>query len=662
MVWRHLIHVFFAMLFASEASAQLGAADEHLEVRIVHRIVNESTVRVGVHFRIQPEWHIYWKNPGDSGSAPKFAWTPADAVSAPAWPLPQRFFVGDLVNLGYDDEVMILFDVNRARAPDTLALDLEWLVCKVECVPGFAKLQAGLGEPSTQDELELFEKFEALLPGPANEAPAVTLARAESEGLRLHIAEADVEIFPLDGTLLSAKPARLIDGDHLLAWADAKAADPTRADLLLAWRSPSGIRSAEISVDLTRAALSWSDLGFFFLALLGGLLLNLMPCVFPVLSIKVLSMVDAAGGDKGALRTTGWAYTVGVIGTFVALGATLLAVRAGGQQVGWGFQLQSPPIVAALALLFFALALNFLGLFELGEGLMNRAGKVSIKGSGRASSFWTGVLSVFIAAPCTGPFMGSALGAAVVLPAWAGLGIFAGLGLGMALPFLLLAYFPAWTRRLPRPGRWMETLRQFFAFPLFATVLWLLWVLQIQTSAETLINVLGALLAMAFLLWLRSKLTSKAGRLAALVGLLVIIAGALRWIGDTKPASANTAPSAKSAWAPYDAAAIAHAKSQGRSVFIDFTAAWCVTCQWNKKSVLDTQAIQDLFDINEVYLVRADWTDRNEEITKALAAHGRASVPLYLFEEPGKAVRVLPQLLTPAMIEELFKNQKEVPL
>lgn len=661
MSWKFWIWSLIFFLATGGVHAQNSARDERLEVRLIHHALDQNHFRVGVHFRVQPEWHIYWKNPGDSGSAPKFAWRPPEAVGQPSWPLPKRFFVGDLVNLGYEEEVVILFDVDRSRVPAKLELDLEWLVCKVECVPGFAKLSADLGEATSPSDVALIQKFEALLPGPGTAAPAVSLARMDEEGLRLQIGESGVELFAIDGAVLSAKPARQVEGDYVLAWADGRiGAPPAQVDLLLAWTGDQGVRSAEIRVDLrTHAQPTWSDLGLLFFAFLGGVILNLMPCVFPVLSIKILSMVDAVGGDKTALRGNGWAYTGGVVLTFVMLGAALLLVRAAGQQVGWGFQLQSPIIVSALAALFYLLALNFLGAFEFGEGLMNRAGRVSVKGSGRVSSFATGVLSVFIAAPCTGPFMGSALGATVVLPPWAGLGIFASLGLGMAMPFLLLAYFPAWTRRLPRPGRWMETLRQFFAFPLLATVLWLLWVLQMQTSGDALITVLAAFLVIGFLLWVRGKMTRAGVRSLVAVLIGVVLLGALWSVARGPVGSSNGAATSTSDWAPYDEGKIAQARAEGRPIFIDFTAAWCVTCQWNKKAVLDTSVARELFQSKNTYLVRADWTDRDEEITKALAVHGRASVPLYLFEEPGGAVRVLPQLLTISMIEELFQNPKE---
>lgn len=653
------------LFYVHFANAATGISSEQVDIRLIAGAASnaeKSARQIGVSFRIKPEWHVYWRNPGDSGSAPKFAWTSEELqVGEPQWPLPKRFFVGDLVNLGYEDEVVILFDVKNKNGTSPVAgklvLDLEWLVCKVECIPGFAKLDLTVGADPTKADENLLQSFASLLPRDFPHTPVLKTIGATPDGLEVQTASEGIEFFAVDGEVLAPKPARAgVDGVYTLPWAENRSKSPSSTPVLLAWMSDDGVRSNIVEVSLQPArGFTADDLMLLLFAVLGGLILNLMPCVFPVLSIKILSMVDSVGGDSHRMRTNGWAYTIGVVLTFAMLGGVLLGLRAAGQQIGWGFQLQSPWIVAAMAFLFFIVSLNFLGLFEMGESIMNSAGRIDSKGSHASASFWTGVLSVFVAAPCTGPFMGSALGAAVVLPPWAGLAIFVGLGVGMALPFLLLAYFPAWTKKLPRPGKWMETLRQFFAFPLLATVIWLLWVLQMQTSGDAVVTVLSGLLALAFLLWWAGKVRHKI--LRAVLGLLMIASVIWPLYGLYGGAKIEKVQESKSAWSPYNEKAIQQALGEGRAVFIDFTAAWCVTCQWNKKSVLDTKEIQDLFAAKNVFLVRADWTDRDEDITKALAAHGRASVPLYLYQVADSKPRILPQLLTTSMIHELFQNQ-----
>ncbi len=393
-------------------------------------------------------------------------------------------------------------------------------------------------------------------------------------------------------------------------------------------------------------------------AFLGGLLLNLMPCVFPVLSIKVLSLLEQSGNTSASrARTHGLAFTAGVLLSFWILAGALMALRAGGEQLGWGFQLQSPLVVALLALLLFALGLNLSGVFEIGLTL-TRLGSAGA-GSRYRDSFLTGTLAVLVAAPCTAPFMGAALGFALVQPAVVGLLIFTALGLGLALPFALLAAQPTLLRFLPRPGPWLETLKQFFAFPLYATVVWLVWVLGQQAGIDALALVLLAMIALAMGAWLwargvrtssgSTRLVAAALMLAAVVGATV---GAGR--GAPPPGVAVTAPG----WEPWSDARVQALRQEGRAIFVDFTAAWCLSCQVNERVALRTTAVQNAFSAGNVALLRADWTSRDSSITNVLASFGRSGVPLYVLypADARAAARILPAVLTPGMVVDAVRK------
>jgi thiol:disulfide interchange protein DsbD len=384
-------------------------------------------------------------------------------------------------------------------------------------------------------------------------------------------------------------------------------------------------------------------------AFVGGLLLNFMPCVFPVLVIKLLGFVRAER-TRAEQWCAGLWYTGGVLTTFLALGAVLLALRSAGAALGWGFQLQSPVIVLLLVVMFWVMGLNLLGVFEFGLGLMRFAGRQGGQ-SGGPSAFATGALAVFVAAPCTGPFMGSALGAAALLPAHEAMAIFLGLGVGFAAPLLVFAGSPAVAAYIPQAGSWMETLKHGCAFPLFATVVWLLWILGLQTGIAGWLSAAMLLLAVSFSLWL-GRFTSRVIRsLAWLLAGVMLLYSSVQ-VGSM---SAATPTPASSAWIAYDSTVLAATQAQGQAVFVDFTAAWCITCQINKKAVLETSSVSALFRTHNVLLMRGDWTSQDPTITEALVAFGRNSVPLYVFyAADGSAPRVLPQILTLSTIETLF--------
>ncbi|MFP5307459.1 MAG: protein-disulfide reductase DsbD family protein, partial [Gammaproteobacteria bacterium] len=377
-------------------------------------------------------------------------------------------------------------------------------------------------------------------------------------------------------------------------------------------------------------------------ALIGGLILNLMPCVFPVLSLKALSLVKSGGDNAGERRRQTYAYTAGVVGSCVAVAAAMLALRGAGSAIGWGFQLQSPVFVALMAYLLFALGLSLSGAAQLGTGLMNLGGGLAAR-PGLTGSFFTGVLAVVVASPCTAPFMGTALGYAMTQPAYVALLVFATLGLGLALPFLLIGWFPALARVLPRPGPWMEHFKQFMAFPLYLSVVWLLWVLARQTDAQTLARALLGLVAIAFALWLWNRrgplaATLKLGSLAGAIALASVAPA---------PAVAIATPTNSEAWSP---ARVAELRADGRTIFVDFTADWCLSCKVNERVALKSDRVERAFAERDVAMLVGDWTRSDPAITAELARFGRNGVPLYLVYVRGGEPKVLPQLLTPDIV------------
>lgn len=658
-----LISFLASFLFQNQTFAAESIQGEHIQVSVLApQQWGPGQSWFAFTYKVDPHWHIYWKNPGDSGSAPKFNFTITGAqVSEPFWPAPQRLPVGDLVNLGYEKAVTLPFQITPQVGASQIHIEvkMEWLVCNEEgCLPGFGTLAlirpVSAEEKWSPAEGDLIRQALARLPQkPDQSSWKIKSVRQHADEVVISVTGTGnvdpLDIFPTDGTNLRPQaPVKtkqkngvsfaikvqpgvkeikstgfvLSDGEKSVEWSDMKV---------------SPVQFEATDVDLS------SLLMLLLFSFVGGVLLNFMPCVLPVLTIKFLSISQTKPADrlKDALL-----YTTGVLLTFSVLGAVFLALRSAGASVGWGFQLQSPFVVLTLIVLFWLMALNFLGVFEFGTSVMNAAGR-----STQTGSFATGILSVFIAAPCTGPFMGTALGAAATLPALESLAIFICLGLGLASPFVLVAVSPQARKLIPRPGAWMEKLKQVFAFPLFATVIWLLWVLHLQVGVDALPFSLGALLLISFALWLGRNLP----RTQVLLWILCIVM--LAYVGhDLKQRAESTSAASLVQWESFSPDKVAAARAQGRPVLIDFTAAWCITCQFNKKTVLKSSATEQLFKDKNVALFEADWTKQDPIITEALAQFGRNSVPLYLFYPAGSSeAKILPQILTPSAIEGIFK-------
>ncbi|PIQ55096.1 MAG: protein-disulfide reductase [Comamonadaceae bacterium CG12_big_fil_rev_8_21_14_0_65_59_15] len=642
-------------------------------------------VWVGLQITHQPEWHTYWKNSGDSGQPTTLTWTLPAGVSAGdiAWPLPTKIPVGNLANYGYGDTVLLPVPLTVSPQFKPLGSELEvkllanWLVCKQECVPqdgqftlrlplqGSTALHAGAFDAA-------FKAQPVALAGRSAIQIDASALKVTVTGLPTALQGKTLEFFPETPEVIETAAAWTQSWQGATWHASVpiarhRSASPQVMPIVLAgdvagrrsgfvttapvsgtWpehvATPSA--SAAPALQLTPSALPIANTTLTLAllgALLGGMILNLMPCVFPVLAIKVVGFTSH-GSDTRAQRTSGLAYSAGVVLSFAALGALMLLLRSAGEQLGWGFQLQSPLVVALLAALFTVLGLNLAGVFEFGQFVgADLASKQTRNPT--LNAFLSGVLAVVIASPCTAPFMGASLGFALGLPAAQALLIFTTLGVGMALPFLALSWWPALGARLPRPGPWMLTFRHAMAFPMFATVVWLVWVLGQQSGINGAAALLALLVALALVLW---SLTLQ-GRGKRVIATISIAIGALLTgaIGSfiVQPVAPVSAASA-SRWQPWSADKVTQLVAAGTPVFVDFTAAWCVTCQYNKQTTLADASVLADFDAKKVTLLRADWTRRDPAITAALAQLGRNGVPVYVLHAPGRAPVIFSEILS----------------
>ena len=641
---------------------------------------------------------------------------PGVMASDIAWPLPKKIPIGHLANYGYEGTVLLPVPliITPQYKPGVLAdaLDVKlkatWLVCRKECIPQDGEF--ALKIPLRSSTALNGAAFDAALKSqPADVAGAHQVALKDDgkrlavrvAGLPVDVRGQPLELFPESpGVVVTAatpaKPGEPVgarswsqhwDGD---VWTADVPVSPERADspekmtlVLVAgergWRAEAPVAGAWPALALPagvspalEAALKananaganapppaaptavpattcvWALLG----ALIGGLVLNLMPCVFPVLAIKVLGFTQHAD-DRRAHRTSGLAYTAGVVLSFLALGALMLALRAAGQQLGWGFQLQSPAVVAALTVLFTVIGLNLAGVFEFGSFLPSRVATMEARNP-VANSFLTGMLAVAVASPCTAPFMGASLGLAVGLPAVQALLIFAAIGLGMALPYLAASWWPAVARLLPKPGAWMDTFKKFMAFPMFGTAVWLLWVLGQQTGIDGAGALLALLVVLALVLWALGL----TGRTRIVLASFSIAAGALLAsafgpnVIKIAEAATPVAETPGARWQPWSAERVQTALGAGQPVFVDFTAAWCVTCQYNKKTTLASAEVLSAMDAAKVQTFRADWTRRDAAITAELQKLGRSGVPVYVLQAPGQAPVVFSEILSATEVKD----------
>lgn len=634
--------------------------------------------QAGLRLRLAPGWHTYWKNPGDAGAPPEINLTLPEGAEAGgiAWPAPRRIAYGPLVNYGYEGEVLLPLRVTppASLAPgETFAIEAEanWLVCEQLCIPEEGRFRLELpvaAAPRTDAALApLFTAAEAAQP-----RPSPWTARAALEGGRGSLTLSgeglsaatvrEAAFFPDEGGLIdnaAPQPLSFRNGALVLGLTRPEgAAAPATLSGVVALTDAAGVRSAysiAAPVGGVPEAMAtppllplWQALGWAFL---GGLLLNLMPCVFPVLAMKAMALARLSGAPRAEVRAHAASYTGGVLATFLALAGGLIGLRAAGIAAGWGFQFTTPAFVAALAWLMLAVGLNLSGVYGIG-GAVGAGGRLAARG-GHLGSFATGALAVLVATPCTAPFMAAAVGAALAMPPAATLAVFAALGLGLAAPYAALGLFPSLARLLPRPGIWMERLRQGLAFPMYGAAAWLAWVLAQQAGPEGLALLLAGAVLLGFAAWVLglAQRSAGAGRMAGRALALAACIGALALLPGLAAAPAPAARAAEAGTEPWSAARVAALQAEGRPVFVDITAAWCITCQVNERLVLNSARVRSAFAARNLAYLKGDWTNGDPAITALLQEHGREGVPLYLlYPAGGGAPAVLPQMLTEGIV------------
>ncbi len=665
-----------------------------------------TPLEVGRRLLMDPGWHTYWMNPGSAGIATTVEWDlPEGFTAGPLrWPTPVQFREQGLTTYGYEGEVLLVAEVRPAAdvavALGTLSARVQWLACRVECVPGSATVSLGL--PVRPRSPVVDRRVQAVFTVAAAKVPAadhrlVASAVAKDGQLILQVdglgsLPNEVRFFPdRQGVIdISREPSAGFESGVLtlrLARAGQDGPPPARLRGALVLGAGEGARAIAVDVAVAddtagghaparpapAARSPAALLAALALAFLGGLLLNLMPCVLPVLSLKVLGLVRHARGGRRSAFAHGLVFSAGVLVSFWIIAGLLIALRAGGQLLGWGFQFQSPGIVTVAALLFFLVGLNLFGVFEVGAGAA-AAGARLAGGEGWAASFLSGLLATAVATPCTAPFMGSALGYALTLTAPAALAVFTALGIGMAAPYLVLSAVPGLQQRLPQPGRWMETLKQVMGFPMMAAVVWMASVLVALSGPRALVFLLGAFVAAGAGAWAWGRWggmdrETHTRIVAGIVAAGLVLAGAVVAVRastaarpvaaapvTTGPAAAPTqaggaAQAVKDEWEEWSPARVDDLRAQGKAVFIDFSARWCLTCQVNERVALGNSQVRKAFRDKGVALLKADWTDRSGDIAAALAGYGRAGVPLYVLYAPGSFLPVLlPEVLTPGIV------------
>lgn len=681
-----LILILVGLAPLTKAEAQNWASGEPIiDARLLSdqaQLARGETAWLGIH-QIMPEgWHTYWRNPGDNGLPIEISWdVPAGVMIGDiSWPAPVELpLAGLIMDYGYKGEVTLPMPITIPAEFEGNRIDIRaqatWLVCENVCIPEDRELILTLpvGDQAVEHPDDVWYVRAALdaVPQPDTRIEAeISLTRG---GLELafqggDFADPDLEwrdlkFFPFDKDLIEHAADQRLDagGERLRLQLEPgfgleHGVSVGRGGLLSyevneggAWETRSVEIWAEAGTSYTgpveTAAGSDEVPGFLVLLALafgGGLILNLMPCVFPILSIKVLNFVEVAHDHPRRIRRHGLYFMAGVVLSFVLMAGLLLLLRDFGLPVGWGFQLQTPVVVAILALLFFAIGLNLLGVYDLGTNLQNLGSDLVDKPGGRAA-FFTGVLAVVVAAPCVGPLAAAALGLALTQPPFVMLLIAAFLGLGLAAPFVLFSFLPGLLRFMPRPGAWMQTFKEVLSFPMFASALWLAWVLVQQSGANGLLFLGIAALSLSFAIWAGKK-PSKRWKTTGLVAALLVVVSTV-WVARL-PVASSTSHLAEGQ-REWSRSLVADLRDEGQAVFVDVTAAWCVTCQINKLRVLDDDDVQAAFARYGVAQLRADWTNRNEDIAELITEHGQAGVPLYLlYPANGGPAAVLPTILT----------------
>ena len=612
---------------------------------------------IGIKMDMQKNWHTYWKNPGDSGGPIKIQWDTDENIKIDEikWPRPELIPYVPLMTYGYKDFVIFPFEyIKNDSLNSNIKLNVNFLICDDVCVPEKALIETSLDEIAIDDNLVAWNDL----------VPTVTLpvlAEIDNKFIELRFSYNDqinLITFFIDNQNIVDHPGKQILSKEENNWL-LKVPIIAGASNLSSINGVLSINDDEIFLINAEAnnkdvLSSISFLQAIIFAFIGGLILNLMPCVFPIISLKILSFVSLGNESKSKIRFHALSFCFGVLISFLLIGLSLIILKQTGNYLGWGFQLQSPIIVAMLSILMFLIGMILLTDVNIGSSLTRLGGIGSNNISG---SFLTGVLAVIVASPCTAPFMGAALGYALIQPSGVTMPIFASLGIGFAMPYLILSLNPKLIKLLPAPGKWMLTLKEFFAFPMFATALWLIWVFSLQTSNNLLISLLVSILIISSLFWLTLKITNK--QMQLFIWVLIFTTISFEGIYITSNEKENAELNSVNQYSEYSVWNLnieEDYKNNNQAYLINFTAAWCITCQANDRIALSRAKVKQYLKENDIEYIVADWTNKNDEILKALEKYNRNGVPLYIYWKPGmQESKILPAILTEGLLLDILK-------
>ena len=637
-----------------------------------NQVGGEETLLVGLEFNLSPGWHTYWENPGDSGEGASIKWNLPSGFKASTilWPGPKRIPVEPLMTYGYEDKALLLTEIKSPKEfsnPVKISAKINWLTCKDICIPQEGQVDMTLIKGQKVANQFTSKLKEVALTVPKNFPSPYRVSvinekiflQFEKEGSR-NISEA--YFFPKEYGLVNYTADQKLERND-----NSFSLELSSAEVQLKTNTLKGVLKLKVdgikefyTLDLplekntNNPLVTISLLTAIIFAFLGGIILNAMPCVFPILSIKILSFIEQSQGSKEKLFHHGLVFSAGVLTTFLAVSALLIFLRASGEAIGWGYQLQSPWVVSLLIYLFVVIGIVFMGNIVLGSSFGN-LGTLVQNQKDLTSSFFTGVLAVIVASPCTAPFMGPALGLALLQPGLKSILIFLALGIGFSLPYLILSIYPQLLSKLPKPGEWMQTLKQIMAFPMWASALWLAWVLSSQVDMQSVFAVLLGALLIALGLWLMEKTQNSASILRRLtlifsLGLMIFSIWLLPITSD------NNSPSLKNEENAFSVQKLNSLRSEQKMVFLNFTADWCITCKVNEAIALNQDKVKKVLDEKNIIYLKADWTRKDPEIASMLASYGRTGVPLYLlFPSQGDPI-ILPELLTEDLLLDFLKE------